>query len=95
MNHDNIINKIIPADDLHWCEEEKKYTSLSMEELDDIVARCINQDIKSLDEIMKVVNWATLIKVGDLLLKNFLEDRIKIVGFDDQNEPMFGVKNEY
>jgi hypothetical protein len=92
MSIENIINKIIPADDLHWCEEERKYAALSAEDLDAIIVRCMSQEIKTLEEMMKVVNWATLVKVGEILLKNFLEDKITIVGFDDQNEPMFGVK---
>jgi hypothetical protein len=93
MNSEDIINKIIPADDLHWCEAEKKYTSLSMEDLDSIILRCVSQNITDIDDIMKVTNWAVLVKVGDLLLKNFLDDKIKISGFDNNEEPMFGAKN--
>lgn len=95
MSAEDIINKIIPADDLYWCEAEKKYTSLSMEDLDSLVARCVSQNITDIDEIMKVTNWAVLIKVGDILLKNFLDDKIRITGFDNNNEPMFGAKNDY
>lgn len=94
MNSEDIINKIIPADDLHWCEQEKKYTSLSMEDLDSIVFRCVNQNITNLEDIMKVTNWAVLVKIGDLLLKNFLDDKIQISGFDNNGEPMFGAKND-
>lgn len=94
MKHDNVINKIIPADDLHWCEEDQKYTSLSMEELDSIIINCVDQGITNLEEISKVVTWAGFVKVGNLLLKNFLTNRLAITGFDSDDEPLFGAKED-
>lgn len=94
MNNENVINKIIPADDLHWCEEDQKYTSLSMQDLDAIIINCIDQGITNLEDIHKVVSWAGFVRVGDLLLKNFLTNRLAITGFDSDDEPLFGAKND-
>lgn len=85
-----MINKIIAADDLHWCEEEKKYVSLSKEDVDQIISSCIEQDIVEFEDMYKVIQWAGLIRVGEILLKNFIEGKIKINGFDESNEPYFG-----
>ena len=41
---------------------------------------------------MKIVGWATNAKVGQILLKNYLENRISVKGFDDIGEPLFGIK---
>jgi hypothetical protein len=84
-----MINKIIPADDLHWNEEDNKYVSLSNEDVDNIIVACAKQDITEFEDIYKVVQWAGLVKVGEILLRNFLDGRIKILGFD-KSEPYFG-----
>lgn len=70
-----MLNKLISADDLHWCEEEQKYISLSEEEINKIMLNCIDQNITSLDEIYKMVSWAGLVRVGNLLLNNFLKQQ--------------------
>lgn len=85
-----MINKIIPADDLHWCEDEQKYVSLSNEDVDNIIIACAKQNITEFDEIYKIIQWAGLVKVGGILLNNFMDGRIKILGFDESNEPYFG-----
>jgi len=90
----HIINNIIPADDLHWCEEEGKYVSLSREEMDDIISACLAQGISSLDDIMKVIQWCGNIRVGQILWKNFLSGGVRITGFDHQNEPRFIARKE-
>jgi hypothetical protein len=87
-----MLNKIISADDLHWCEEEKKYVSLSEDELEKIMMNCIEQDITELEDIYKMIQWAGLVRVGNLLLNNFLNNTIKVVKFDENNEPCFGEK---
>jgi hypothetical protein len=87
-----MLNRIISADDLHWCEEEKKYVSLSEDELEKIMMNCIKQDITELEDIYKMIQWAGLVRVGNLLLNNFLNNTIKVVKFDGKNEPCFGEK---
>ena len=54
-DYQKIINKIIPADDLHWCEEEKRYIPISMEDIDKIIINCVNQGITDMDDIIKAV----------------------------------------
>lgn len=84
-----MINKIIAADDLHWCEEEKKYVSLSNEDVEKIIFSCVEQNITDFDDIYKVIQWAGLVRVGEILLKNFMQGKIRITGFDN-SEPNFG-----
>lgn len=88
--HNNIINKIIAADDLHWCPMENKYTALSMEELDLILKTSLDNDITEEKELIQIVSWATNARIGEILLKNYLQGKIKIMGFDETGEPTFG-----
>lgn len=88
-----IINNIIPADDLHWCEEEQKYVSLARDEVDEIVAACLNQGISELKDIMKVISWCGNIRIGNVLWKNFLYGSVDITGFEGE-EPRFGPSKE-
>lgn len=89
-----ILNNILPADDLHWDELEKKYVSLSSEEIQEIIMTCMKQDIMDLKEIYKVVSWCGEIRVGNLLWKNLLLGTIKISGFSENGEPMFSANNQ-
>jgi len=90
-DYQKIINKIIPADDLHWCEEEKRYIPISMEDIDKIIINCANQGMTDMDDIIKVIRWAEVVNVGSILLKNLLSDKLSVIGFDE-NEPLFGEK---
>jgi len=96
MDENNVykqtLNKLIAADDLNWCEIEKKYVALSKEELDAILTNSVSDGFLDEQDLMKIVNWATNAKVGHLLLKNYLENKIKIAGFDEVGDPLFGSK---
>lgn len=85
------INNLIAADDLHWEEEEQKYVALAPEEIDQIILNCINNDIYDENKVMAIVNWATHARVGHLLLKNFLNNQIKVIGVDKDGEPYFDI----
>lgn len=89
----NLINNIIPADDLHWDESEKKYVSLSEDETKDIINACIEQGMTDLDKVFKMVSWCGHVRVGNLLWKNFLLGSVKITGFDGE-EPLFAPRKE-
>jgi hypothetical protein len=89
-----VINNIIPADDLHWCEEEGKYVSLSRDELDEIISSCMTQNVSDLEDIFKVIQWCGNIRVGQILWKNFLSGGVAITGFDSQGEPKFSPRKE-
>jgi hypothetical protein len=52
---------------------------------------CVKQDITEEKYIYKIVKWAGQVRVGNILLNNFLNDRIKITGFDGE-EPFFNPK---
>jgi hypothetical protein len=86
------LNKIIAADDLNWCEIEKKYVALSKEELDIILTNGVANGFLNEQDLMKIVDWATNAKVGQIIFKNYLENKIKIVGFDNSGDPLFGSK---
>lgn len=94
----DFINNLIPADDLHWCTEEQKYVSLSDKEINEIIMRCLDQGMSDLSDVHKVVQWCGIIRVGQLLWKNFLSGSLKITSFDKDNEPRFTptqeIKNE-
>jgi hypothetical protein len=89
---EKILNKIIAADDLHWCPPENRYTALSMEELDIILLNSIKNNINDEKDLYQIVKWATNARVGEILLKNYMEGKIQIHGFDDTGEPIFGSK---
>ena len=91
MKKNKTINKLIAADDLHWSEEENRYISLSNEEIDKIIEVCVKQDIVDEEKIYKVVKWAGEVRIGNILLNNFLKNSIKITDFDG-NEPYFNSK---
>jgi hypothetical protein len=86
-----IINNLLPADDLHWCKEEQKYVSLSEEETNEIIVRCMEQGMNSLEDVYKFVSWCGSMRVGELLWKNYLSGHLEVVGFDENNEPLFSV----
>lgn len=89
-----IINNLIPADDLHWCEEEGKYVSLSSEETTEIIARCMEQGMTSLEDVYKFVSWCGVVRVGELLWKNYLGGGLRVIGFDENNEPIFTTEDQ-
>lgn len=85
------LNNIIAADDLHWNENEKKYTALSSEELNNILLNCIDQGITEENDMVNIVAWATNARVGTILLKNFIENKVKI-SVDKDGETYFNKK---
>lgn len=86
----DILNKLIPADDLYWDKTEGKYIAHSQEEIDSILRSCIENDITDQSEIIKVFNWCTSVRIGELLMKEFLAGKILILGIDQDGEPFFG-----
>lgn len=88
-SYKHIINNLIAADDLYWNKDENKYNALSKKELDKIIKACINQGIKNEEDVFAIVNWATQVKVGSLLLKNFINNEIFVSSIDKDGEPLF------
>ena len=85
----DVINKLIPADDLYWDKEEKKYIALSPEEIDKIMYTAIDNGFTEEKDVIDILNWATSVKVGELLLKHFMQGGLAISGIDDSGEPFF------
>lgn len=96
MSQNPIINKLIPADDLHWSESDKKYSALSDEEVEQIINFCYHKKgILEENFIAKIVNWASNVQVSNVLLKNFFQDNVEITGFVEKevaDEPIWGAK---
>ena len=81
-------NQVIPFDDLHWFEEEKKFAAIAPEELDAILESCALGGIIESEDTLAAVRWAEKIRVGNSLLNGILAQRLIIVGFDEE-EPIF------
>jgi len=92
MHHKHIINNLIPADDLHWDEEDQRYVSLSSEETQEIINRCIEEGMQDLQDVYKFVQWCGFVRVGEILMKNFLSGSLSVSGFDEEGMPYFGAK---
>jgi hypothetical protein len=92
QGRNDFINTIIAGDDLHWDHYDNKYIALSMEEIDAIIIACTENDIHDEHNMMKVINWCTSVRVGNLLMKNFLEGKIRISCDDESEEPEFSKK---
>ena len=85
----DFINKIIPADDLYWDEIDNKYIALSPDDINSILISCCDSAISEEKDMMKILNWATSVRVGEILLKNFINGQLAINGFDENEEPKF------
>lgn len=90
MNKSDIINKLIPADDLHWIDGEG-FTLLSSGEITNIIQTCYKHDMPE-DDIFKTVQWCESTRANEILWKNVMSGGIRIHSFEDNN-PVF-VKNE-
>jgi hypothetical protein len=94
MQYKHIINNLIPADDLHWDEEEKRYASLSGEETQEIINKCIEIGLVDFPDIYKFVQWCGYVRIGQILFKNFLSGSLKVNGFDEEGMPYFSANKE-
>lgn len=91
----NIINNLIPADDLYWSKEENKFLALSNKKLEQIILRCCEQNNLDLNEIQKIVEWSSQIRVCQLLLKGFISGNLSIIKINDKDEPYFCLTKEF
>ena len=65
MKYEQIINRLIPADDLYWDEQQGRFASISHQEVDDIIAKCTEQGITDHDQIRQIVHFAPIGHVVD------------------------------
>jgi hypothetical protein len=92
-NQKDILNKLIPADDLYWDDYDNKYIALSKEEIDAVLIACVNDNIHDEQSMIEILQWCTSVRVGELLMKGFLAGKISILGLDKDGEPFFGEKS--
>jgi len=90
----NITNNLIAADDLYWNEEEQKFVALSDKQLEKIIFRCCSQGTLDLNEIQKIVEWASHLRICQLLLKGFLSGNLSIIKMNEKGEPYFCLTKE-
>lgn len=81
-------NSFILMDDLHWCDDEKKFIVLSKDEIEAILLNCVESGIGELDEIMEVIRWAERCRTAELLIRGVTKGRLKITDWDGE-EPSF------
>ena len=91
MDIGDVLNKLIPADDLHWVDGEG-FRMMSEDEVLYIIDVCKEQNMED-DDIFKTVRWCESVRAGQLLVKNVMAGGIRIHHFDENNQPTF-VKNE-
>lgn len=85
MNKNDVINKLIPADDLHWSDSDG-FTMISIEEVKDIIQVGYDNDMNE-DEILKMLRWSENVRAGQLLYKNVMSGGLRM-RFDG-DEPIF------
>lgn len=86
MDKNNVLNKLIPADDLHWVEGEG-FVLLSSDEVDEIIRVGRDQEMQE-NDIIKMIRWYESVRAGAVLCKNVMSGGIRIHHFEN-NEPVF------
>jgi len=86
----SVINRLIPADQLHFCEEDGRYYAISKHEAVEIDRKCeeLNGCLTE-EQRMAVIMWYQDHKTGTLLWDNFMKGRIMIKGVSKNGEPLF------
>lgn len=83
-----MINELIPADDLHWDDEEKKHVVISKEDQDRLFRACFGCGLEE-DDVIKVLRHYSYFKTSELLFKHFLEGNIGIYELSKSGAPIF------
>lgn len=85
----SVINKLIPADQLHFSKEEGAYFVVCKEEVVEIARKCEEMNGSLTEEQkMAVIMWYQSHKTGTLLWDNFMKGKITIKGVKN-GEPLF------
>lgn len=83
------LNRLVPADELHWDESSNSYQVLSPEQVDDIIGACMSGGMENPKSILKVVREYERVRCGELLFEQFFAGRVGICGFDESGSPIF------
>jgi hypothetical protein len=93
-NRKDIYN-LIPPDQLHWNDQEQNFIALSDKEIDSTILQYVQGTADfDINNIHRVVQAMTFLKVGKLLFDRFAEGKIKISGIDENNELIFSASDE-
>lgn len=77
MKLGNVINNLIPADDLHWNDYDQKYCAISEQDMDRIILTCHENGTS--EEIMQaLVQSFVEYKTHHLLFKHFFKKNIGV-----------------
>jgi hypothetical protein len=91
--YEQLINRLIPADDLHYDKEQRRFFALSPQEARQIAIQCAENGITDPAEVHKVLKWVTFVRIGEILRRSFMSGRVRIVGFKD-DDPLFAPLTE-
>lgn len=83
------LNRLVPADEMHWDESSNSYQVLSQTQVDEIIRACMGVGMEDSKSILKVVREYEKVRCGELLFEQFFAGRIGICGFDDSGSPIF------
>jgi len=91
--YEQLINRLIPADDLHYDEKRRRFFALSQQECLQIAIQCAENGVTDPAEVHKVLKWVTFVRIGEILRRSFMSGRVRIVGFKD-DDPLFAPLTE-
>lgn len=83
------LNRLVPADEMHWDEDSNSYQVLSKLQIDNIIKACMSVGMEDPKNILKVVREYERVRCGELLFEQFFSGRIGICGFDEAGSPIF------
>jgi hypothetical protein len=85
---EDFINKLIPADDLHWDSDSQRHVVLSQDQVDSLIKACFRFGLKD-REIKSIIEEYNLIKSGELLYRHFIKGNIGVYELDKNGKPIF------
>jgi hypothetical protein len=91
--YEQLINRLIPADDLHYDKEQRRFFALPPQETRQIAIQCAENGVTDPAEVHKVLKWVTTVRIGEILHRSFMSGRVRIVGFKD-DDPLFAPLTE-
>jgi hypothetical protein len=88
LRYEQVINRLIPADDLHYDASQRRYASISPAEVEEIIVQCRQNGLTDDALIEKYVRWCGVVRVSQILCRLFRNGSLQITGFVG-NEPQF------
>lgn len=87
---------LIPHDNLHWCEYEKRFVALRKKEYESIILEYYKSgnDIEETENLLKLIRWAEELKVGSILFKRLLKGELSVKIDPETKDIMFAARSE-